>query len=166
MSASVRWVACTTVVPGPSSAVVVEQPGRGDAVRRQAGVVLGDLLGEVDVQRRPRPPRRRGSWSRGTARTEWIAARRAVVGRQRDALGPPLRVAVAVAELDALGRRAEAAAEVAGVEQRDPDPGLARPPRRSAWPIALGSSYGVRRAGGAGSGTRPRVVMPAATISR
>ena len=53
MSSSVRWVACTTVVPGPSSAGVGEQLGRGDAVRREAGVVLGDLLGEVDVQRLP-----------------------------------------------------------------------------------------------------------------
>ena len=48
--------------PRAEGAGVGEQLRRGDAVRREAGLVLGDLLGEVDVQRRsrrqPRRPRR------------------------------------------------------------------------------------------------------------
>ena len=56
MSSSVRWVAWTAVVPRPSSAGVGEHLGRGAAVRRDARLVLGDLLGEVDVQRARRAP--------------------------------------------------------------------------------------------------------------
>ena len=97
--------------------LVVEQPGRRDAVRRQAGLVLGDLLGEVDVQRRPAAEHVQLVARHGPHRVD---RGRAVA----DALGPPLRGPVAVAQLDALGRGAEAAADVAGVEQRDPDAGL------------------------------------------
>ena len=69
MSSSVRWVACTSVLRSVEVAGLGEDLGRGEAVRREALLVLGDLLGEVDVQRR-RPSRVR-IWSRGTARTEW-----------------------------------------------------------------------------------------------
>ena len=48
---SVRWVACTAVVRGPSTPCVAQQRGRRAAVHRQALLVLGGLLGEVDVQR-------------------------------------------------------------------------------------------------------------------
>ena len=51
MSSSVRWVACTTVVPGPSRPSSCEQPRSGYAVRREAVLVLARLLGQVDVQR-------------------------------------------------------------------------------------------------------------------
>ncbi len=56
--------------------VVGEQPGRADAVRREAPVVLRDLLGEVHVQGRPRPTRRdrREAGPAGSARTEWSGA--------------------------------------------------------------------------------------------
>ena len=42
----------------PDQAVVGEQPGGGDAVRLEARVVLGDLLGDVHVQRTVADPRR------------------------------------------------------------------------------------------------------------
>ncbi len=51
-SSSVRWVACTAVVAGPSTPCSVQQRGRRAAVRGAAGVVLGRLLGQVHVQRR------------------------------------------------------------------------------------------------------------------
>ena len=120
---------------------------------------LGEQLGRASRRRPPgrrrsRRPARRGAraagaacarpsrrpcgiWSRGTARTEWIAAphapptrhasgRRGVRRRRaRRAGGPGVRVAVAEPPLHALGRPADPGGEVAGVQQRDPDPGLA-----------------------------------------
>ena len=57
--------------------MVGEQLGRRAAVLRDTRLVLGHLLGEVDVQRgvvlRAQAPTM-GIWSAGTARTEWIAA--------------------------------------------------------------------------------------------
>ena len=117
---------------------LVQQPGRGDAVRRQAGLVLGDLLGEVDVQRGPAVED--AAAGRAAPPAPSGCARRA---RSPARVRPGLRVAVAVAHLHALGRLPEPAAEVAGVEQRDPDPGLARGLDAARWPIAFGSSYGV-----------------------
>ena len=58
----------------PEGAGVVQEAGGRDAVRRQAGVVLGDLLGQVRVERAAAAATTVGSSSRGTARTEWIAA--------------------------------------------------------------------------------------------
>ena len=74
-SSSVRWVACTAVVAGPSAPAVVQERGRGAAVGGEAGGVLVGLLGEVDVQRPvPAHSATTGRAARGTARTEWIAA--------------------------------------------------------------------------------------------
>ena len=100
-----------------------------------------------------------GICSAGTARTEWIAAPITVVvvaAQLRGSGRPALRVAVGEAQLHALDRRPEPAAEVAGVEQRDPDPGLARPPRSARGPSRSGRRTACRRAGGAGSGTPRR----------
>ena len=77
MSPSVRWVACTTVVRGPSTPASYSTAAGVPPVRGQTGVVLGDLLGQVDVQRRTVPRATSTTapiWSGGTARTEWIAA--------------------------------------------------------------------------------------------
>ena len=49
-SAAVRWVACTARRRGAEQALGGEQAGGGEAVRREAGGVLGGLLGEVHVQ--------------------------------------------------------------------------------------------------------------------
>ena len=69
MSSSVRWVAWTSVLSGVRCPASAKHLRRGHAVRRQALLVLRDLLGEVDVQRRR--PCARLIWSSGTARTEW-----------------------------------------------------------------------------------------------
>ena len=126
--------------------MVGEQLGRGGAVRRDAGVVLCDLLGDVRVQGRAgRRVDDRRIWSAGTARTEWIAAPIAVVSFRAIARfwQPSVGGPVGVAQLRALDRRPEAAAEVAGVEQRDPDARPRSAASISATPIAFGSSYGV-----------------------
>ena len=122
------------------------------AVRLQAGLVLGPLLGEVDVQRdgvlaapTRRPP---GAARRRTARTEWTAAPtpRRRPGRGRSASTRPAHavgVAVAEPQLRPAQRRADHRGQVAGVQQRDPQAGLARRLRRARAPIAFGSSYGL-----------------------
>ena len=96
MSSAVRWVACTAVVRGPSAPGVGEQRGRGAAVGGEAGVVLGAAArrGARAAARSPRPRRPRSpAASRGTARTEWIGARRY---RAR-------RLAIEVGVVDPLG---------------------------------------------------------------
>ena len=81
-------------VSGPSTPASASSSVGVHAVGGQAGLVLGRLLGQVDVQR-PAPPRRRGHRGQvrraGTARTEWIAAptRIVVAAAQRgDPLAP------------------------------------------------------------------------------
>ena len=88
---------------GPSTPCVGEQLGRRAAVRGQAGLVLGPLLGQVHVQRRARRSRAgdgRRAASAGTARTEWIAAPTPRVRRRRSSASTrsAQRVDVAVAE--------------------------------------------------------------------
>ncbi len=113
----------------PEHAVVGEQPGRGDAVRGQAGVVLGGLLGEVDVQRRPahRGPVRDGAQLVGRDGPHRVhgGAGPGVLARLqlRRAGRPGVRVAVAEPQLRPGRLGAEAGREVAGVEQGDPDTG-------------------------------------------
>ena len=130
MSSVVTRVACTAVVIGPEDPVVGEQLGRGGAVRRHAGVVLLGLLGDVHVQR---PAGRRLDDDRhllGRHRADGVdrgADHGVVVSAQlRGSGGPALRIDVGVAQLRGFDRRPEPAAEVAGVEQRDPDAGLGR----------------------------------------
>ena len=142
---------------------LVEQLGRGVAVEHLAGEVLAVLLGEVHVQRQ-RPGRRDdlGQVLATTARTEWIAAprrTRSVSARSgRHPLGPGVDGAVAEPSLAGVqldvAAAVEAALEVAGVEQREPDAGL-------VGGLAHGETHRVgvavaagRPAGGARSGTR------------
>ena len=63
-----------------------------------------------------------------TARTEWMAAPMRTPARRLERARPGRpgeRVAVAEATLDRVGLRPDAAVEVTGVEQRDPDAGVA-----------------------------------------
>ena len=57
MSSSVRWVAWTSDVVGRSRPWSASSRVGRDAVRLEAGVVLGDLLGEVDVEGAVADPR-------------------------------------------------------------------------------------------------------------
>src|SRR3954471_14704808 len=66
------------------------------------------------------------SSSAGTARTEWTGGRHPeplVVAHHADAVGPALGVLVVEPALDTLERHVDAAAQVAGVEQGEPDAG-------------------------------------------
>ena len=123
----------------------VEHAGRREPVGGEARLVLGRLLGNVRVQRRSRSPAhsatvaRRGRVDGAHAVDRRADACAGLAPRAVDALGPSLGVAVGEALLDRLERLAEAAVQVAGVEQRDADPGLARRPR-SRPPISFGSS--------------------------
>ena len=113
MSSSVRWVACTALVSGPSTPRVGEHLGGRDAVRRQAGVVLRDLLGEVDVEGRPAVVDDAASWSRGRrgpSGSRRRSGRRSRVPKSVDARRPGGGAAVAVPHLHALGRLPEARA--------------------------------------------------------
>ena len=119
MSSSVRWVACTTVVSGPSrSASCSSRVGVTPYAARQAS--FSATCSERWTCSGARPWKTAQLVARH--RPHRVDGRRAVARARR----PGLRVAVGVAPLHALGRRPEAAAEVAGVQQRDPDPGLAR----------------------------------------
>ena len=131
--------------------------GRGAVVGGQAGLVLGPLLGQVGVQRRgpvagPGDDRPELIARDGAHRVDGGAdhGRRLVRQARGQPAGPGrpgLRVAVAEAHLSAGQRqraavRAEAAGQVAGVQQADPQ---ARPAAASirVRPISLGSAYGV-----------------------
>ena len=95
MSSSVRWVACTTVVSGPSrSAPCSSRVGVTPYAARQAS--FSATCSERWTCSGARP-RKAGSCSRGTARTEWIAA-----GPSPARAAQRLGVAVAVAPLHAL----------------------------------------------------------------
>ena len=180
-SPSVRWVACTAVVRGPSSAGVGEQLRRGArrtprgrrrsrrpartgaraaGDRRRPSATVRELVARARRapsaprrRRRRRPGRRGRRWSPSAASSRPGSPRRRRRRRRSGTCAPSTGCA-------------EAAAEVAGVEQGDPDPGLAAPPRPARDPWRWGRRTACRRAGGAGSGTRPTVVIPAAAISR
>ncbi len=116
----------------PEHAVVGEQPGRGDAVRGEAGVVLGGLLGEVDVQRglAHRGEVRDGAQLPGGDGPHGVHGRADPGVLRADQpggpVGPGVRVAVGEPQL-VVGRfGAEAGGQVAGVEQGDPDAGPLR----------------------------------------
>jgi hypothetical protein len=112
--------------------VVVGEPGGGAAGGGPAGRVLGRLLGQVEVKgngavARPRRHRRHVVRVDGPHAVDGGAHGHVGVGGGHP-LGPtrpPLDVAVAEAALDGVeGRVFEAGAEVAGVEQHEPDAGL------------------------------------------
>ena len=125
MSSSVRWVACTAVVARAEGSRLGEQLGRREPGRGQAGVVLGDLLGEVHVQRLPGGRLDHDLQLLARDRAHRVDRRAdPLVVERGDALGPGVRVAVGVADLHSLRRPVEAGGQVAGVEQPDPDPGL------------------------------------------
>ena len=102
-----------------------EQLRGGDVVRRQAGFVLGDLLGDVDVQRHARgglddhlqlvPRHRTHRVDRGTDPR--------VVERSHP-FRPRIGVTVGEAHLHTLRWATDTRREIAGVEQADPDPHL------------------------------------------
>ena len=97
----------------------------------------------------------------GTARTEWIAAATSTSSpssRSVDALGPALGGAVAEALLRSRRERraVEAGAEIAGVEQGQPDPGFAGGVDQRMCPSRSGRRTAGRRRRGAGSGIRRR----------
>ena len=143
-----RWVACTAVVRSVEHAGLREQLGRGQAVAAEARVVLGHLLGEVDVQRRLEPVGPVGDQPQVVERDgpdrvdrrsdDDVAAGAAQVStsRPRPATGG---AAVGEPQLHALGRRRRPGGQVAGVQQRDPHP-ASRAASTSASPIAFGSS--------------------------
>ena len=128
-SSVVRWVACTALVSGPSApASASRRVGVTPYAARQPSF-SATCSDRCTCSGRPAAAATTvPSWSRGTARTEWIAAPWTTpaaglssAARSAHALG----VAVGVAPLHALGRLPEAGGQVAGVEQRDPQPGLA-----------------------------------------
>ena len=96
LAAAARWSSSRQVrrVDGgrvrPQRAVLGQQLDRRDAVGGEAGLVLGALLGDVEVQRLALAPTRRRcpSGRAGTARTEWIAAPTLAPSIGRDPLRP------------------------------------------------------------------------------
>ena len=117
MSSSVRCVAWTTVVPGPSRpSSCSSRVGVTPYAARQAS--FSATCSERWTCSGSRPLKALQLVARhGPHRVD---RRRAGAGP----LGPPLGGAVAVADLHALGRRTEAAAQVARVQQGHPDAGL------------------------------------------
>ena len=140
-SASSRCVACTAVKLGLQCTGIGEQ-GRGSAaVGVEAGLVLGGLLRDVRVQRATALACPRGH-HRGGVRVDRAHAvdRRADphgvrVAQRVDALRPRLRASIGETPLRALDGRPDSAVEVAGVDQRQPDPGVRR--RRHQHPAHL-----------------------------
>ena len=133
---------------GAEEVRLVQQPGRGDAVRREAGLVLGDLLGEVHVQRRAArgrpaagraaPPGPSGSPPGRRPRAPPRPRRR----RRSSAAAPP----PAASRTRWRGSRCRAARSAARPRGR---------PRSARGPSRWGRRTACRRAGGAGSGTPP-----------
>ncbi len=123
---------------GAEGTAVGEQPGRSHGMPVETRVVLRYLLGEVHVQRPPAASSPVGDRAdlvvrhrpyRVHGRTDHhVVGPRHLLGSDQlvDPRRPAARVAVAVAHLHALRLLAEAAGEVAGVEQGDPDAGVAR----------------------------------------
>ena len=132
---------------------VGEQRRRRAPVGGEARLVLGRLLGHVGVQRpvalggprrdRPPPPR-------GRRRARCGSRRRC--GRRRSSSSASTRSAHASAlpsekrRCAPSGWRPDPAVQVAGVEQRDPDAGLARPRRSAPGPSRSGRRRACRRA--------------------
>ena len=119
MSSSVRWVACTTVVSGPSrSASCSSRAGLTPYAARQASfsATCSDRWMCSGAR-----PRKAASCSRGTARTEWIAAGPSPARAAHRSASPSLN-----RTLHPLDGLAEAAGEVRRVEQAEPQPGLVR----------------------------------------
>ncbi len=148
----------------PEHAGVGEQLGRGAAVRRLAGLVLGGLLRQVQVQRRvPLPcPRRDHRQLRGRHRPHRVHRRAdadVAAGRGEGVhpLCPAVGVAVAESSLRPGERGAvDPGAQVAGVQQGDPDAGLRGGGHQRRHSSRSGRRSGRRRGRGAGSGTRRR----------
>src|SRR5690606_20538795 len=116
---------------GAEGAAFVEQLGGGSVVAGQAGFVLGALLGEVDVHggggvAGPCGDVRDVVGGDGAHRVDGGAEPGSLVAGVEllHAVHPVVDVAVAEANLDAAHGGGEAAGEVAGVEQGDPDAGV------------------------------------------
>ena len=154
MSSSVRWVACTAVVGGPSSPCRASSSVGRAAVEGLHRGVLGRLLAEVDVQRPGRDAasadRARSLAGHGPDRVDGRADPHGAGPACRPAKADPCRPAVDAPVGEPLLHRVErlvalagqTAAQVAGVEQGEPDAGLGgrRDQRR-----AHGVRVGVRR---------------------
>ena len=151
-SSSVRcvaWIAGELRTSAPASA---SRRRRRAAVGGEAVLVLLRLLGDVRVERTPARPlgdhARRIRVDRADAVDRPADPRRPALGDRVDPLGPGDGVAVA----EAL----DPAVQVAGVEQRDPQPGRARRRRARRGPSRSDPRRASRRARGGGSGTRRR----------
>ncbi len=131
MSSEVRWVACTALVSGPStpwsaSSWAGVAPYAAMQPSFSCTCSLRCTCSGRPVGRR-RPTAASCSAGHGADGVDRRTDDRAVVSGQlaRPCCGPAVGVAVGVARLHALDRCPEPAGEVAGVEQRDPDAGLA-----------------------------------------
>ena len=175
--ASVRWVACTAVERGPSAPCSCSSWVGRDAVRVQAGLVLAPAArtgGRAAARRARWPTPRPGASARRGRRAPSGSPRRPprrprAVRTRRERLDPRRprrrrrRRRTAAATPSSGG--ADAAGQVAGVQQRDPQPGLARGLRPAPGPSRSGRRTARRPGRGAGSGTRPTQVIPASAIS-
>ena len=137
--------------------------GRAPDQARQSSHLL-HLLGDVDVDRPPRASARHRAISSGvTARRLCGATPSAAPGKSRTAAAARLkqpRIDIEVGDEAPLPgdrrRAAETRMRIKDRQQRQPDAGLARPPRRCAPPSRRYSHRAVRRDRGADSGTRRR----------
>ena len=144
---TVRWVACTAVVSGPRT------PASASTCVGVAPYAATQASFSATCSERwtcsggPPPPRRWCASCRAGrhGRSGWRHRSRIPAHSARSAtrLGPRVGAAVVVPHLHTLRRRAEAGAQVAGVEQRDPDARRRLAASIRARPIAFGSSYGV-----------------------
>ena len=144
--------------------VPVEQADGCDAVRGDALLVLGRLLGDVAVQRGvalggPRADdlgRRRIDRPHGVDRGADAGRRRRQPVEVRRAGRPPERIAVAEASLDRIQLDPDAAVQVTGVEQRDANAGRrGGVDQRRAHRVRIVIRHPTARHGGR-SGTRRR----------
>ena len=131
MSASSRWVACTAVNRSSSAPASASTPVGVEPYAMTARLVLGGLLGDVRMQRAlvgrcpGRDPARRLGIDGANAVDRRPDPDPVTRGELVDAVGPGVGVGVGETQLDLAERLADAAVQVAGVQQGDPDPGLA-----------------------------------------
>ncbi len=159
-SSSVRWVAWTAVVIGPSTPSSASRWVGVTPCTASHASFSATCSDRCTCSGSPR------AYAHSRDGLQLVARHRSHrmdgradpgVAERLDPLGPAGRVAVAEPSLHPLGLLAEAARQVAGVEQPDPDTGLVGGRRAAPCPSRWDRRTACRRAGGAGSGTpRPR----------